>query len=841
MRFVLISLVLYVVNMNAFAEETIQVSTLAGWKILVDESAIPSERYAAEELQALLKQSHGIDLSIITSSTPSPNCIFVGTGKALSSSPVAIGIDDLGEEGLRIRITPENIAIAGGHPRGTLYGVYEFAERYLGVRFLTFDHTHFPVPPVEEIRCEDYTFQPVFSFRWPYYQENSAHPEFAARLRVNTVTDQEKLAGKTKQSLINHSLMRLLPPEKYGKDHPEYFALVDGERKLEMGGGGPEVCVTNPAVIETVAENVITELTAHPDQQNFSVSQNDNDAYCRCPNCEAVNQAEGTPMGSHLAFVNAVAERVEKKFPDVKIGTLAYWYTRKPPRTIQPRKNIQIQLCSIECCTLHPLNDPNCPKNKQFHEEMMKWKEICNDIWIWNYNTNFSRYDLPFPNLRSIGPNVRFFSENNVKGVFMQANGNGMAGEMSDLRNYVIARCLWNPELDGWSLVEEFCRLHYGKAADAVLEYLVFLHDNAEKRSLHPGCFPSPKEVGLDSGVSLKAYSIMQKALELAENEAVRARVEKASIYVHKALLETGGQLVFQEGKYHYGFSSPDLAMVPSRYIELSKRYGMTMVAETRKADDYFIEINRALEGIAAEEIENPVWRLRLIPGQNGRMVEMLHKPTSRNLLGATGKMSHGISFDGGDFEELWADRSLRTGDESFEATRTGSKIVMTRTLEDGSTITRKVWLDEDHPEKIFCETMIQHKGDQPKVYQMKVRPELDTGTTTSDPAILSAYILGKDWIQFNQGWKEYTGPGEKLLTAAQGGGYAFYNHEAGYGLKVNYQPEQLSTPKLWWKPEWEQANLELITRKVELTKGVQYAYDYTMEYLDKAPQQGEK
>ena len=94
------------------------------------------------------------------------------------------------------------------------------------------------------------------------------------------------------------------------------------------------------------------------ERKNISVSQDDDDPYCRCERCEAINQAEGTPMGSHLALVNEVAEALEKEFPDGKVGTLSYWYTRRPPRTMKPRHNVQIQFYSIECCTLYPLDDP---------------------------------------------------------------------------------------------------------------------------------------------------------------------------------------------------------------------------------------------------------------------------------------------------------------------------------------------------------------------------------------------------------------------------------------------------------------------------------------------------
>ena len=49
-------------------------------------------------------------------------------------------------------------------------------------------------------------------------------------------------------------------------------------------------------------------------------------------------------MGSFLTFVNKVAER----FPDKIISTLAYQYTRVPPKDLLPGKNVNIMLCNIE-------------------------------------------------------------------------------------------------------------------------------------------------------------------------------------------------------------------------------------------------------------------------------------------------------------------------------------------------------------------------------------------------------------------------------------------------------------------------------------------------------------
>ena len=107
--------------------------------------------------------------------------------------------------------------------------------------------------------------------------------------------------------------------------------------------------------------------------------------------------------------------------------------------------------------------------------------------------TDFRYYDLPFPNFRSIGPNLRLFADLGVKGVFAQSHGTSTSGDLSDLRNYVLGRLLWNPYLDARPLIEEFCRLHYGRAGEEILAYLVRLHDRADSLGIHPACFATPR------------------------------------------------------------------------------------------------------------------------------------------------------------------------------------------------------------------------------------------------------------------------------------------------------------------------------------------------------------
>ncbi len=800
------------------------------WTVVVAKDAIPSEHYAAQEFQSLFQRMTGETLPIQATPPQPTHNIFIGWGKEMEAASVGFSVADLGDEELRIRIRPDNIVIAGGRPRGTLYGVYEFFERYCGVRFLTFDHTHVPKPETVTIPCEDHTYTPPFSFRWSYYHENAAHPDFAARLRCNTVTNDEKLGGVTPQGLINHTFYRYINVEKHGKDHPEYFALINGERRLDVGGGGPEPCVSNPEVIQIIADGILADLRANPGRKNISCSQNDNDAYCRCDNCEAINEREGTPMGSNLYLVNKVAEAVEKEFPDVKVGTLSYWYTRKPPKTMKPRDNVQIQLCSIECCTTWPLDNSNIKKNVEFCRDMEEWGKICDDIWVWHYNTNFASYDLPFPNLQAIGPNVRFFQRNNVKGVFMQANGNGNAGEFSELRNYVMSRCLWNPELDSWALTEEFCKLHYGPAAEAILTYLLYIRVVAEGSGAEPGCFGTPAEFGLNAEVAAKSIAYFTKALRKAESPELKARVEKASICAYRALIECGGHYSFEDGKVRlvFGKGHEDAAQ---RYIELVERHGMTMASERMPAAEFTAQLRQYVDGRPGVRLENGIWLLTFLPGQGGKMVQMRHKPSERELLATWTR--GGMRAAGGTFEE-WGEAGLEQLIGDFRAEVVGKSVELTADLGDGSSLERVVRLDGD---KVRCMSTLSHGGAEPKAYQIKVHPEWDCASTSTDPAIIGVYIKdGDKWERSTQGWEHYRGPHEDLLHSAAGGAYAFFNHDAGFGILQTYDPAQFAEPRLWWGADRHQLNLELITNRVELKQGRAVSYAYTIEHLERAP-----
>lgn len=596
------SLLLVIGASRSVLADPVDLAALKGWDVVVSPTASPSEQYAAREFQEFYAQASGLRLPIVAKCDRPDRHVFIGPSPELLASAVGFDAAKMPAEDFRLVVRDDLIAIAGGPPRGTLYGVYQFLEDQLGVRFLTFDHTYVPaLPPSPRLVSLDSSIHPPLAFRWSYYGENHDHPEFATRLRNNTIAVDPKLGGKTGRQLISHSFGDQIPSQKFGADHPEYYALRDGKRLANVKDDWSETepCLTNPEVLKIVTARVLEQIKANPGAENISVSQNDNDKFCLCPKCKELDDQEKSPMGSLLTFVNAVAEKVEPIHPNVKVGTLAYWYSRRPPLTIVPRKNVQIQLCSIECCLTHSLTDPDCALNGPFRDDLRRWGEICDDVSIWNYNTNFSSYQLPNPNLWTIEPNVRYFVENHARGVFMQAAGNTTGAEFSDLRNYLISRLLWNPQLKGAEIIDEFLDLHYGPAAPPIRAFIQQVYDEAAASGKHRNCFGNLEGRGLTPGLGDRGVVLFDEALRLATDDAQRRWIEKASLCAYRAAIEPTWVL--------RGDAKPDAALAArqrplvKKFFELCQKHGVAMVSERKSVGDRLKEYKR-LFGLGESE-----------------------------------------------------------------------------------------------------------------------------------------------------------------------------------------------------------------------------------------------
>jgi hypothetical protein len=519
-------------NLGARADLTLANKGQSPYQIIIAAEAIQSERYAAEELQRYLEKIAGARLPILKDTEPiRPQEVLLGDNAHLRKLTPDLNLTKLGPDGFVLRTDRGNLIIAGGKPRGTLNGVYSVLEEKLGIRWLTPELEFVPKVTRVDLGNLDETIVPVLENRDVFWREMMRDADFAARHRLNGQHYglQERHGGAfTTYYPFVHSFDMLVPRQLF-KEHPDYFPLINGKRK----DGYVQRCLSNPDVLRLAMANVRKWIQQHPDATIISVSQNDTINNCQCDQCKAVDDAEGSPAGSLLKFVNAIAENIEKDYPNIRIDTLAYQYTRKPPKTIRPRPNVIIRLCSIECCFAHPLETCPSEANRRFREDIEAWQPVAPLLYVWDYTPNFSHYQQPFPNFDSLQANVRFFTQHGVKSLFEQGNYSaGGQGEMGPLRAYVLAKLLWNPNTDVERHIHEFLQAYFGNAADPIRTYLQLESQQVRGKDCHAHISDRSTVCYLNADFLSEAERTLDLAEQKADNDTIRERVAVARLPV---------------------------------------------------------------------------------------------------------------------------------------------------------------------------------------------------------------------------------------------------------------------------------------------------------------------
>lgn len=497
------------------------------YTIVLGREASPSEHHAASELQEFLLEMTGCRLPLIAEDTASSGVhIFVGDSAALRAAGVNLDTATLGDEGFILRTVGPHLLLAGGRLRGTLYAVYAFLERQ-GVRWLSPRETHVPRHKTVAVAPLAVEERPAVAYR-DMSHLNAVDRDWSARHRLNGHHHRldTTVGGKIFYRPFVHTFNDLLPPNQYFDAHPEYYALVGGVRRHERA----QLCLSNPEVLKIATEKVLEWIAATPDATIYSVSQNDSQGWCECERCLAIDEAEGTHSGSVIHFVNQVADTVARAHPGKFIETLAYTYTEAPPKHVRPRGNVIVRLCHMMHCDTHPL--ATCEENKTFVENLRGWTKICDNVHVWHYVVNFSNYLMPFPNLDALRQDIKFYRDTGVKGIYCQASENERTWtDLAELKADLLARLLWNPDIDVDATINGFLGDYYGKAAGPIRAYLDLLHAKVRAENIHANLYTEPVDAYyLTAEVLDRADALFEEAERLADDKTVLRRVRKARL-----------------------------------------------------------------------------------------------------------------------------------------------------------------------------------------------------------------------------------------------------------------------------------------------------------------------
>ncbi len=546
------------------------------YRISVASIASESEKWAAKELQHWIKEIGGAELAILpfdqnylgpqivvgakpVAEVAEASSLKLKSGSLAKQNPstssgteVSHLVNDastgsassdatLHESFHYFNIGP-NIYITGGQQRGTMYGVFDFLERELGCRWYTPSVNVIPKRSEWKFVWIDHSEKPGVRVRNDFYFE-AFDPIWATRNKMNGAMGYREQPGGIESYWAVHTFYPLMPPSEFYKKHPEYYSLIDGKRIFERA----QLCLTNPDVLRIITDRIKKRMKESPEYLIYDVSQNDWHNPCQCDKCQAIAKAKGGESGLIIWFVNQVAEAVEKDFPDKFIGTLAYQYTRTPPKDISPRHNVVVRLCSIECCFAHDFK--SCPENKSFLEDLKGWSAIAPHMYIWDYVVNFGHYVMPYPNFRVLQSNIQSFRDNHAIGIMEQASYQGRGGEFSELRAYLISKLLWNPECNTEAVINDFIFGYYGRAGKFVRQYFDLLHDRITPDThIHLGLTPGDA-IFSDEFVQ-KSSDLFKEALKVSDNDEVARRVEMCSLPVLYLKCRRTPAIARQDGSY---------------------------------------------------------------------------------------------------------------------------------------------------------------------------------------------------------------------------------------------------------------------------------------------------
>ena len=551
---------------------SIDIPTLSNYNIISDYSDV------ADTLNVYLNKSVGISLEI--------------SDKQKKRSIILVEKTDLNKDFISIDYKDSLITISANNKRNLYYATYDFIEKFLNVNWLSNDFTYYEdLKSINFPKNYSYYFEPPVLTRTVHSKLFYKDSVFADKLKVTN-----EAFPRYVPSARVHTFHRFLPYEVFYDKNPEYYALRNGKRLPT------QLCLTNTDVLKIVKDSVNSFFNKFPNSDVISVSQDDNTQYCQCDKCSKIDNQEGSPAGTMIHFVNAVAE----SFPNKTISTLAYQYTRKPPK-VKPIENVLITLCSIECNRSVPI-ELGC---KDFSSDLKGWSQLTDNIRIWDYTTQFTNFLAPFPNWGTIKPNINLFVDNNAKWIFEQHSNND--SELFELRSYIMAKLLWNPNLDFQTLLNEFNNKYYGNGGKYISEYVNSIQNQIDNTSFFLFLYGDPSQ-GFDSFLSpenLLNYDILfNKALNSVELDSeYYKRILRSKISIDYAVLESYRKNfsdLYQLTKTENDIKSinPKLIMRLNAFSKTCNDNDITLMNEMGfTVSDYIVNYRKALKTAIKENL----------------------------------------------------------------------------------------------------------------------------------------------------------------------------------------------------------------------------------------------
>lgn len=502
-----------------------------GATIVIADDASPLALEPALELRRYLADMTGARLPIAYDSTP-PDGPVVLVGQSALTEDVGLPADFSGDEYI-IRSEPGRLVLVGNDAllqddpavaidpmrskRGTSNAVFAFLHDHCGVRFFMPGRLGEVVPEHAslEIPALDLRERP-----WRTYSLGS--------LSRNDAWCRRQLEGSSVfiRHRGGHLWYSLVPEAEHYAEHPEWFALWEGERM----GEGNHLCVSNPEM----RVEALRQLRAIFDQgfEWVELGQTDGWRRCQCPECEALDEfrqnvgwwVPGVPADRIHLFHDWLAREIAQSHPDRTIVNISYGPSGEVPNAVEGfGDNVVVEFTHVP----QSLVD----RWTAYHDRFTAY------VYWWGLYQRIGY--APKSSTALVASEVRRMIDAGVEAFYLCGGGECWSTEAPGY--YVYSRLQRDPTLDENALVAELCDGLFGPAAETMGEHFALLDEMADRyRELAYGArepvigepFTSPRTPAGELLLNSLTEETVQRGRDLlarAEREAnsddIRARV----------------------------------------------------------------------------------------------------------------------------------------------------------------------------------------------------------------------------------------------------------------------------------------------------------------------------
>jgi len=435
--------------------------------------ATQTDRAAADEFVAVVERISGAKLPIADSADTGPR-VLIGEAARAAVDPAKVAA--LSFDGYLIRCRGDILAITGRTPNGTVNGVCGFLQDHLGARWFMPSELFEVLPHLDTIRVRDCDETQAPSFDCRLFSGLDGQQQAAWRLHLRLSPSD---AAVPFEAAFSHNLYRLFPPSRFAQSDPEIYPLINSERAKPTSDEHPpwQPCTANPRTVELAIQEINRYFDENPQAHTYSVSINDNDGWCECDLCRAVDvphEFRGKQVHSdrYYTFVNAVALGVREKHPDKLIGGFAYWGVEPPPKTI-PRlePNVFIDITQ----------DTSQYFDRKYREQdyafWRQWQAKCKQMGKYDYTGLGALAPRYYPHL--LAEDLRHSKRIGL--VAMHAEAYPYWANYGPMV-YLQARMMWDATLNEDALLAEFFDKLYGPAAPEMAAF----YDELEQAWMTP-------------------------------------------------------------------------------------------------------------------------------------------------------------------------------------------------------------------------------------------------------------------------------------------------------------------------------------------------------------------